>query len=343
MLVRKLQSSAVAGIIRPTLHDIVIFAYSVFDYQPTHGSQECKGFLEHVSRLSYQDSNPLWLQQAILTTGGGMTAGERAIFLVTIDEEAREDRTDIHPERSQILSVVERLSIQPLTMSSDLHLRAINHTLQTYRPDAYDSLPPLQEAIQRIHEWHKMESAFKAVKPVFAEYNKWDEYGIVLLFRDMDMAPNQRLVDIHGTTTPWLGDLELLLERALSPRTLRLWEGQLLPYSFYLERSNAAAMHDITFEQEAASWLGGLGLVRLDTLKERASDGCPEVEIEQGLTTTIFSPELSYALLQEGVLTPIMWEFRRVREGPSDRYRPMATRFRTREWLSAALDKGTVC
>ncbi|KAK4905357.1 hypothetical protein LTR49_025342 [Elasticomyces elasticus] len=187
-----------------------------------------------------------------------------------------------------------------------------------------------------------MESAFKAVKPVFAEYNKWDEYGIVLLFRDIDMAPNERIVDIHGTTAPWLGDLELLLERALSPRTLRLWEGQLLPYSFYLERSNAAAMHDITFEQEAASRLGGLGLVRRDPLKDRASDGCPEVEIEQGRTTTICSPELSYALLQEGVLTPIMWEFRRVREGPSDRYRPMATRFRTREWLSATLDKGTV-
>ncbi|KAK5675053.1 hypothetical protein LTS10_012126 [Elasticomyces elasticus] len=329
MLVRKLQSSAVAGIVRPTLHDIVIFAYSVFDYQPTHGSQECKG--KQISRTCVETQlsrlEPLWLQQAIFTTGGGMTVGERAIFFVTIDEEARQDRTGIRPERSHIL---------------DLHLRAINHTLQTYRPDAYDSLPPLQEAVQRIHEWHKMESAFKAVKPVFAEYNKWDEYGIVLLFRDIDMAPNERIVDIHGTTAPWLGDLELLLERALSPRTLRLWEGQLLPYSFYLERSNAAAMHDITFEQEAASRLGGLGLVRLDPLKDRASDGCPEVETEQGRTTTICSPELSYALLQESVLTPIMWEFRRVREGPSDRYRPMATRFRTREWLSATLDKGTV-
>lgn len=179
-----------------------------------------------------------------------------------------------------------------------------------------------------------MESAFRAVKSVFAEYNKWDEYGIALLFRDIDIAPNERLVEIGGTTVPWAGNMCTPLERALSPRMLRLWEGQLLPYNYYLHRVEAAEMHDLTFEQEAVSRLGGLGLVRLDNLGWRRSGGQPEVEIKQGRVTILCSPEVSNTLLQEEEgLVPIMWEFRRVREGPSDRYRPTATRFRAQETL----------
>ncbi|KAK3117439.1 hypothetical protein LTR53_001204 [Teratosphaeriaceae sp. CCFEE 6253] len=164
-----------------------------------------------------------------------------------------------------------------------------------------------------------MEVAFKAVKSVFAEYNKWDKYGIALLFKDMEMATNERLVEVGGTTIPWAGTMCAPLEKALSPRMLRLWEGQLLPYSYYLNRSEAAEMHDITFEQEAVSLLGGLGLVRLDNPYQRRCGGKPEVEIKQGRATLLCSPEVSEAFLQDAEgLVPIMWEFRRVREGPSD-------------------------
>ncbi|KAK1044244.1 hypothetical protein LTR74_018317, partial [Friedmanniomyces endolithicus] len=107
-----------------------------------------------------------------------------------------------------------------------------------------------------------METAFKDAKTVFAEYNKWDEYGMILLFKDVELAHDERLVENNGTTTPWLGDQQGPLEKALSPRMLRLWEGQLLPYMFRLQRREAAPMHDITFERKAASRLGGLGLVR---------------------------------------------------------------------------------
>ncbi len=44
------------------------------------------------------------------------------------------------------------------------------------------------------------------VKTVFAKYNKWDEYSMILLFKDVEMAHDERLVENNGTTTLWLGD-----------------------------------------------------------------------------------------------------------------------------------------
>jgi len=91
-------------------------------------------------------------------------------------------------------------------------------------------------------------------------------------------------------------------------------------------------MHDLSFEQEAVSRLGGLGMVRLDKLAQRRSGGQPEVEIKQGRVTVLCSPEVSNTLLQEEEgLVPNMWEFRRVREMPSTRYRPTATLPRLRD------------
>jgi len=51
-----------------------------------------------------------------------------------------------------------------------------------------------------------MERAFIDVKSVFAKYNKWDEYSMILLFKDVEMAHNERLVENNSTTTPWLSD-----------------------------------------------------------------------------------------------------------------------------------------
>ncbi|KAK0949347.1 hypothetical protein LTR91_026532, partial [Friedmanniomyces endolithicus] len=171
---------------------------------------------------------------------------------------------------------------------------------------AYESLPSLREAVQRMHDWSGMETAFKDAKTVFAEYNKWDEYGMILLFKDVEMAHDERLVENNGTTIPWLGDQQGPLEKALSPRMLRLWEGQLLPFMFCLQRREAAPMHDITFERKAASRLGGLGLVRLDPLKRRASGGRPEVEVVQGRAIVTCPPEVSSAFLPRHRLVPII-------------------------------------
>ncbi|KAK5673755.1 hypothetical protein LTR17_027874, partial [Elasticomyces elasticus] len=136
---------------------------------------------------------------------------------------------------------------------------------------------------------------------------------------DVDMEPKDRLVVFNGLTMPWRGDMQLPLERALSRRSLRVWEGRTLPHSFHLPHNATQGMRDVAFQQEAASQLGDLGLVRLDGGRESTA---PEVEISQGGATITCSPAESTLILERGDLIPIIWEFRQLREGPSDRYRP---------------------
>jgi len=52
--------------------------------------------------------------------------------------------------------------------------------------------------------------------------HKWDEYGIMLHFRDIDMGPDEPLVEKIGTTMPWAGDMRAPLETVLSPRVPRI-------------------------------------------------------------------------------------------------------------------------
>ena len=165
---------------------------------------------------------------------------------------------------------------------------------------------------------------------MFAEYNKWDEYGIALPFKDMDMRPHERLIDCNGTSIPWSGPLQPSLERYLVPRCLRFWEGSTLAYAFYLQYREAQVVRDIVFEQEVVSHLGGLGLVRLEKSADQGYTGFAEVEGLHGRTTVRYSPEMSNALMTECAVVPIMWQFRRCREGASDRYKIVATRFRLR-------------
>jgi len=49
----------------------------------------------------------------------------------------------------------------------DVHLRMVNYTLRNYEPDVYNSLPPFEEAMQRVLDWPKLELAFAQVKVVF--------------------------------------------------------------------------------------------------------------------------------------------------------------------------------
>lgn len=75
-----------------------------------------------------------------------------------------------------------------------------------------------------------MEIAFRDVKAVFAEYNKWDEYGIALPYKDFDLRADERLIDFGGTSLPWYGPMTDALERHIIPRCLRSWEGKIMAY-----------------------------------------------------------------------------------------------------------------
>jgi hypothetical protein len=84
----------------------------------------------------------------------------------------------------------------------------------------------------RGQAWPKIERTFHDVKPIFAEYNKWDDYGIALPFKDLDLHYNERVIDFNGTCIPWYGSMAAALERNITPRCLRSWEGkQFLTYT----------------------------------------------------------------------------------------------------------------
>ncbi len=91
-----------------------------------------------------------------------------------------------------------------------------------------------------------MESAFRAVKSVFDEYNKWNEHGIVLLFNNMDMARTERLVEIRRTTIPWADNMHILLVRHLHRGCFDSGEANSYPTTTFYTAVKAAVMHDIT-------------------------------------------------------------------------------------------------
>lgn len=95
-----------------------------------------------------------------------------------------------------------------------------------------------------------------------------------------------------------------------------------------MQYQNESAVRAVAFEHEAMSRLGALGLVRLDQLATRPSAGAPEVEDTHGRATVIYSPKASSLLIAEGGVIPVLWEFRRCRDGPSERYKIKPTRFR---------------
>lgn len=83
---------------------------------------------------------------------------------------------------------------------------------------------------------------------------------------------------------------------------------------------------DINFEQEALRHLRALSLVRLE--KSRSSTSLLEVEGVQSGIAVSYPPGACKEILQDEAMIPIMWKFQRFREGASDRYKIIATRFR---------------
>lgn len=197
--------------------------------------------------------------------------------------------------------------------------------------DAYTFLPQFEEAVEVMQssEWLKMERSFTDVKAVFAEYNKWDDYGIMLPFKDVDLRDDERLIDFNGTSVPWHGSMVDSLERCIIPRCLRSWEGQIVPYTFYFREASRHAIWDVSFEHEAILRLGGLALVRLEDYKSaRDTSITLQVEDIQGGMVVSYPPSTSKMLLNEEKMIPVMWKFCRCKEEASDRYRLIATRFR---------------
>lgn len=177
-------------------------------------------------------------------------------------------------------------------------------------------------------EWRRIESAFRDVRPVFAEYNKWDCYGITLSFKDFDLRDGERLISFNGALIPWHGRMAKTLERRLVPRCVRTWEGRIEASSFQMPSEDSRTIYDIAFERAALMRLGGLSLVRLERAPNPGEGLAIEVEGLQGGVVVSYPLEASQRFLLDEDLIPVMWEFRRLRATAGDIYKVIATRFR---------------
>lgn len=256
---------------------------------------------------------------------------------LTLRRTIPQDRSLVNDQAAKdvILSVThtQNTRLQEISLihrhARDLELRAIN--LQ-YRSEVYASLPPFGYAVQLFEDRQRLQSIFDAVKPVFAEYNKWDEYGIALPFKDTDLMPHERLVFSNGISTPWRKTSQHAIERLIVPRCLRAWRGGAAAYSYQLQSHGPETLRDLDFEHRAVAYLGELALERLSYPIQGISDTVIyEVEGTQGRARVLYPQEISECLTRSGNAVPILWQFRRFREGASDRYRITPTRFRLRE------------
>lgn len=209
-------------------------------------------------------------------------------------------------------------------------LQSLNHALQSYNTEAHALLQDFQNSVPQMgpREWRRIESAFRDVRSVFAEYNKWDCYGIALSFKDFDLHDGERLISFNGAMMPWHGRMADTLERRLVPRCVRAWEGRIEASSFQLLHEDSCNIYDIAFERAALSRLGGLSLVRLERALRPEEGLAIEVEGLQGGVVVSYPLAASRGFLLNEDLIPIMWEFRRFWATAGDIYKIVATRFR---------------
>ncbi|KAK3669750.1 hypothetical protein LTR78_010378 [Recurvomyces mirabilis] len=247
MLVRKLQNRIGSSTAKADYDDVLSFSYYVYEL--------CKACTEEPAAAV----EPSWLREALIKAGGGMSRGDQATFVITF--EAEDDTASTEKLVANCLVLSDR-------RVSDLHLRTVNFPLQDYRPDVHRSLPSFEEATLRLRDGARMQSTFRAAKQIFAEYNKWDDYGIILPFKDVDMKLNERWIELNGTSMPWCGAMRPVPERFVVPQCVRAWEGEVLAYTFTVRNRDSGTVRDVTFEQEAVANLGGLGLIRLANVSE---------------------------------------------------------------------------
>jgi len=73
---------------------------------------------------------------------------------------------------------------------------------------------------------------FQELGPLFIKHNIAEKYGIGILHRHFDMAPNERLVEVNHVSTPWReGDCERT-GASIVPTSWLFRGNQLIPYEF---------------------------------------------------------------------------------------------------------------
>ncbi|KAM0226809.1 hypothetical protein ACHAP5_012309 [Fusarium lateritium] len=111
-------------------------------------------------------------------------------------------------------------------------------SVQTYAPAAYDhhavdAMTDVDVAAQRLQELNGLNHMKSCIRDIFMKHGVDKVFGVGLLHRHYDVAPNEKIVELGPVSSPWVvGDDEVITGGAVLPHTWRVFDGELKPTEF---------------------------------------------------------------------------------------------------------------
>ncbi|QSS65306.1 hypothetical protein I7I51_06148 [Histoplasma capsulatum] len=135
-------------------------------------------------------------------------------------------------------SMVDRLGFTLIAIMKALVFATPITPTVPYIPEAYESLPFLQEAANLFKEAQAKDLLQGPIRQLFLDSGMHERYGVILLLhKHFSMETNQRLVDCRNVSTPWTvkNSHNLVVpkyEGFIIPRKFRIFNGTLAPFEF---------------------------------------------------------------------------------------------------------------
>ncbi|KAF4502843.1 hypothetical protein FAGAP_928 [Fusarium agapanthi] len=110
--------------------------------------------------------------------------------------------------------------------------------VQTYTPASYDhravdAMADVDVAALRLQELNGFDHMKSCIRDVFMKHDVDKVFGVGLLHRHYDVAPNEKIIELGPVSSPWVvGDDEVITGGAVLPHTWRVFNGELKPTEF---------------------------------------------------------------------------------------------------------------
>ncbi|EXA54767.1 hypothetical protein FOVG_02173 [Fusarium oxysporum f. sp. pisi HDV247] len=110
--------------------------------------------------------------------------------------------------------------------------------VQTYTPASYDhravdAMTDVDVAAQRLQELNGLDHMKSCIRDVFMKHGVNKVFGVGLLHRHYDVAPNEKIIELGPVSSPWVvGDDEVVTGGSVLPHTWRVFDGELKPTEF---------------------------------------------------------------------------------------------------------------
>ncbi|KAI1029062.1 hypothetical protein LB504_012949 [Fusarium proliferatum] len=110
--------------------------------------------------------------------------------------------------------------------------------VQAYTPASYDhravdAMTDVDVAAQRLQELNGLDHMKSCIRDVFMKHGVDKVFGVGLLHRHYDVAPNEKIIELGPVSSPWVvGDDEVVTGGSVLPHTWRVFGGELKPTEF---------------------------------------------------------------------------------------------------------------